>query len=197
MVKSMAANIEIEAKVLIKKEEYETFLKHFKDKITEQYEQTNYYIDTKDFKLKQLGIGLRIRNVKDSYTLTLKAPMSEGLLEKDQIIDKKTSDEAIENNIFPEGNIKEFVKMLGINVDELKVLANLKTLRTEIDDGDSETKLSADKNDYNGITDYELELEGNALEKTKASLKEICSECGIEYKDNPHSKQSRAMSTIK
>ena len=63
MVKSMAANIEIEAKVLIKKEEYETFLKHFKDKITEQYEQTNYYIDTKDFKLKQLGIGLRIRNV--------------------------------------------------------------------------------------------------------------------------------------
>lgn len=193
----MAANIEIEAKVLIKEEEYHNFLKLFNDKITKQYEQTNYYIDTEDFKLKQLGIGLRIRCVESTYTLTLKAPMAEGLLEKDQLINKETFEKAIKSNAFPEGNIKEFVTMLGINTKELKILATLKTFRTEIDDGNEATTFSADKNEYSEIVDYELELEGNAMQNTKNKLKEICEKCNITYKDNVHSKQTRAMAAIK
>ncbi|MDY5646666.1 MAG: hypothetical protein SPF22_06650, partial [Candidatus Onthovivens sp.] len=67
----------------------------------------------------------------------------------------------------------------------------------ECDDGNPETTFSIDKNTYNKIVDYELELEGNNLTKVKELLKQICIDNDIEYKDNLVSKQSRAMSTIK
>jgi len=193
----MAANIEIEAKVLISQSDYEKAIVYYKDRIEKQYEQTNYYIDSDSFMLKNQGIGLRIRVANNTYTLTLKAPMAEGLLEKDQTINKQIFNNCIKNNVFPEGNIKEYILMLGFDPSLLKVLAHLTTLRSDVDDGIEGTKLSIDKNTYNGIVDYEIELEGNALEKTKKMLENICLECGVPYKDNPQSKQSRAMSTIK
>ena len=85
----MAANIEIEAKVLISEKDYYNIVERFEDKIIKEYEQVNYYIDTNDFKLKKLGIGLRIRYCFNIYTMTIKCPLSEGLLEKDQIITKE------------------------------------------------------------------------------------------------------------
>jgi len=193
----MAANIEIEAKVLISKEDYNTVVEHFKSEVTSEFDQTNYYIDSTDFKLKQLGIGLRIRKSKDHYLITLKAPMSEGLLEKDQNINKSIYESFAKKNIFPEGTIKEFVKMIGIDASELKILTSLITHRIEVDYGSLASILSIDKNDYNGLTDYELEFEGNAIEKAKDQLKEICEQCGIVYKENLISKQSRALSSIR
>lgn len=193
----MAANIEIEAKVLISSEDYKKVLKHFKKEIDKEYEQVNYYIDSKNFDLKQQGIGLRIREADGLYTLTLKAPMAEGLLEKDQMITKEQYENLSKNKVFPEGNIKEFIIMLGYKPTSLEILAKLTTHRIEIDDGNVLTKLSLDKNDYNGITDYEIECEGDALENAKKALGCICSAIGIAYKDNPKSKQSRAMETIK
>src|SRR5574344_282397 len=193
----MVANIEIEAKVLISKEDYNTVVEHFRSEVTSEFDQTNYYIDSTDFKLKQLGIGLRIRKSKDHYLITLKAPMSEGLLEKDQNINKSIYDSFAKKNIFPEGTIREFVKMLGIDTSELKILTSLITHRIEVDYGSLASILSIDKNDYNGLTDYELEFEGNAIEKAKDQLKEICEQCGIVYKENLISKQSRALSSIR
>lgn len=193
----MAANIEIEAKVLISEKDYYNIVERFEDKIIKEYEQVNYYIDTNDFKLKKLGIGLRIRYCFNIYTMTIKCPLSEGLLEKDQIITKEAYLNFKNNNVFPEGSLKEFISMLGINIEELLILAHLRTLRKECDDGNPETTFSIDKNTYNKIVDYELELEGNNLTKVKELLKQICIDNDIEYKDNLVSKQSRAMSTIK
>ena len=48
----MAANIEIEAKVLISEKDYYNIVERFEDKIIKEYEQVNYYIDTNDFMLK-------------------------------------------------------------------------------------------------------------------------------------------------
>ena len=78
----MATNIEIEAKVLINKDEYNRIVRKLQKNILKDKVQVNYYIDTKDFQLKNAGIGLRVRALNNEYVMTLKVPMSEGLLEK-------------------------------------------------------------------------------------------------------------------
>ena len=101
----MATNIEIEAKVLITKEEYDKVVEKMSKFAIGEYDQVNYYIETKDLALKKLGVGLRIRKIDNKYCMTLKAPMSEGLLEKNNTI---TEDEYLkfkDHNIFPENDI--------------------------------------------------------------------------------------------
>ena len=193
----MSNNIEIEGKILVTETEFESLLKYFKRTDEDKIVQINHYIDSQDQQLRKLGFALRIREKINRYVLTLKTPLSEGLLEKDQIITKEAYLNFKNNNVFPEGSLKEFISMLGINIEELSILAHLRTLRKECDDGNPETTFSIDKNTYNKIVDYELELEGNNLTKVKELLKQICIDNDIEYKDNLVSKQSRAMSTIK
>ena len=43
---------------------------------------------------------------------------------------------------------------------------------------------------------YELEMAGNSLLKARTQLQRICNENGIEYEDNPRSKQTRAMDSL-
>ena len=193
----MSNNIEIEGKILVTETEFESLLKYFKRTDEDKIVQINHYIDSQDQQLRKLGFALRIREKINRYVLTLKTPLSEGLLEKDQIITKEAYLNFKNNNVFPEGSLKEFISMLGINIEELSILAHLRTLRKECDDGNPETTFNIDKNTYNKIVDYELELEGNNLTKAKELLKQICIDNDIEYKDNLVSKQSRAMSTIK
>ncbi len=45
----MATNIEIEAKVLITEEEYERLVKSLSKNVVAEYDQINYYIESKDF----------------------------------------------------------------------------------------------------------------------------------------------------
>ena len=136
----MAANIEIEAKALITKEEYDKIVHYYEDEVSKEYERAHE---------------------------------------------------------FPDGTIKEFVKMFGVKIEDLRILAKLSTHRIEIEDDDLTKKVAIDKNEYNGIVDYELEVEGNALDKARAQLQAICEEVGIVYVDNLKSKQTRALETIK
>lgn len=191
----MATNIEIEAKVLISKDDYERVIKLYNKENATKITQTNYYIDTDSLYLKRYGIGLRIRE-KSYYTLTLKAPMAEGLLEKKESITKEQYEALKNKQIFPSGNIKNFLLMLGVDISKLKILTELVTERTEIENFSGGEIFSIDKNSYNGLIDYELEMEGESLERAKAALKEICNELGITYKENSKSKQVRAMDTI-
>ena len=105
----MANNIEIEAKVLIDEKSYQKVKEHYKKYVTSQYTQTNYYIDTTDFELRNKGIGLRIREKNNKYELTLKTPLSEGLLEKTDPITQEQFLDLKDKNIFPETNIKTFI----------------------------------------------------------------------------------------
>jgi uncharacterized protein YjbK len=190
----MAANIEIEAKALITKKEYEKIVKIYQGIETDEFDQTTYYIDTEKREIKAMGMGLRIRSIKGLLELTLKAPMAEGLLEKNQSILIQDYKELAFKNKFPSGNISNFITMLGVDVKDLKIIASLTTHRIEYKEGNS--MLSIDRNLYNGIVDYELELEGPSLEIVKTKLEEICVKNNIVYKDNKQSKQARAMSTI-
>lgn len=192
----MATNIEIEAKVLINEDDYNRVLKFYKKEELQKVTQLNYYIDTDDLLLKQFGIGLRVRQ-KDFFVLNMKAPLQEGLLEKKESISEKEFDNFKNNGVFPNGSIKNLLLMFGVDITKLKIQTTLKTERIVIENFSDDEVFAIDKNYYNGLIDYELELEGTSLERAKNSLKEKCEELNIDFVENAKSKQVRAMETIK
>ena len=192
----MATNIEIEAKVLINHDEYKRIVRKLQKNILKDKTQVNYYIDTKDYLLKKSGIGLRVRALNNEYIMTLKVPMSEGLLEKNTALKDDEFINLTFNGKIPENDTTEFVRMLGFEPNDMSVVAKLKTHRLETNYGEEGYEFSIDENEYNNITDYELEMAGNSLLKAKTQLQRICNENGIEYKDNPRSKQTRAMESL-
>lgn len=192
----MATNIEIEAKVLINEDDYKRVLKFYKKEELQKITQLNYYIDTDDLLLKQFGIGLRIRQ-KDFYVLNMKAPLQEGLLEKKESITEKEFENFKNNGVLPNGSIKNLLLMFGVDITKLKIQTTLKTERIVIENFNENEVFAIDKNYYNGLIDYELELEGTSLERAKNSLKEKCEELNIDFVENAKSKQVRAMETIK
>ena len=191
----MATNIEIEVKVLINESDYKRIIKLYKKENSTKVIQTNYYIDTDKLYLKKYGIGLRIRE-KGYYTLTLKAPLAEGLLERNQTISKEDFINLKDNGIFPTGEIKNLLLTLGVKTEKLNIIAKLITERTEIENETNGTIFSIDKNQYNGIVDYELEMEGPSLDIARERLQARCEECNIPFVENKKSKQVRAVSTI-
>ena len=80
-----------------------------------------------------------------------------------------------------------------------KILASLKTNRIELEL--DEGLLCLDENFYgknNEITDYELEIESNSMEKAEELATKILKEIGVnKFKFNTHSKQSRAIDALK
>ena len=190
----MATNIEIEAKVLIEKEGFDKIKQLYEDYANSAYIQTNYYIDTPDFLLRRNGIGLRIRCFENIYVMTLKTPLSEGLLEKTENISKEEYRAMRDKNVFPENKIKSFLIMLGFEIETLKILTSLKTERIDIA---FETGIfSIDKNEYQGKVDYELEKESNNLKGAEEFLIDICNKAKIDYKINSKTKQARAFDRL-
>lgn len=189
----MPTNIEIEAKVLLNKEDYLKVIEHYKDSIAEEYSQTNYYIDTKNLDLKKAGMGLRIRAKNHKYVMTLKTPLSEGLLEKTEELTSEQYNLMKTSNAFPDNKIKTFITMLGFDVKDLIILASLKTERKDVK---YESGIfSIDKNVYGTSIDYELEKEGNNLKVAEDFLVDVCNKCEIkEFTINKKAKSSRAIS---
>lgn len=191
----MSNNIEIEAKILVNEKDFNKLLKHFNVKEEDKIIQTNHYIDSNNRDLKRFGFALRIREKKNEYEFTLKAPLSEGLLEKSEFINKEDYDAFKKDNIFPNGNLKNFLEMVGIKTDTLKILTSLTTERYDIQYG-KDSLLSLDKSTYNGHTDYEIEMEDTAIAIAEQNLKDICEAAQIKYVPNTKSKQARAMETM-
>lgn len=185
-------NIEIEAKVLLSEKDYEKLKKNFR--YGKKIIQTNYYIDTPKRDLKLNNIALRIRHLNNEFTLTMKTPMSEGLLEKNETLDGSVALLMIDDNKFPKGDIHDFLELLDIDISKLKVLTKLITERIEIQYESG--IVSLDKNTYNNIVDYELEVEDSSMSLAKHLTEEILNPLNIKFQFNTISKQSRAMSSL-
>ena len=127
----MSNAIEIEAKILISQDEYRKLAKAFP--YSPRYIQTNYYIDSKDRILNKEGIALRIRERNSQYELTLKTPLSQGLLEKNCTISHEQFLDFTNKGIFPKGDTSRFLTMLDIDIAALKIITSLTTERIDVE----------------------------------------------------------------
>lgn len=185
----MSNAIEIEAKALINAQEYKKLVKAYSE--YHRYTQTNYYIDNEDRDLGKEGIGLRIREKDGDFTLTLKTPLSQGLLEKNEPISQKVFEDFRDKGIFPKTDMVRFLTMMGFDVNTLRIITYLTTDRIDVEY--KEGLLSIDKNIYSGITDYEVELEYNSMEGAIQGMEEFFTSHGMVYVCNKANKVTRAL----
>ncbi len=191
-LKFMASNnIEIEAKVLLKRIDYEKLKKNL-EFIPAVKIQSNYYLDSNDRVLKKYGMIVRLRTREGNAKLTLKAPLSEGLLEKNQSMSLQEATNMIRSNKIPEGEIRDFLETLHINPESLSILAELITERRE--GVYNETKINISKNTYGDTIDYEIECDSDSKTKSEKTLEEICVKFKIPFQINTVSKEERAIS---
>lgn len=184
-------NIEIEAKVLLKRTDYEKLKKNL-EFVPAVKIQSNYYLDSEDRVLKKYGMIVRLRTREGNAKLTLKAPLSEGLLEKNQTMTLQEATSMIRNDIIPEGEIRDFLETLHINPESLSILAELITERRE--GVYNETKINISKNTYGDTIDYEIECDSDSKTKSEKTLEEICNKFKIPFQINTVSKEERAIS---
>ena len=81
----MATNNEIEFKQILNEDVYHQIRNTYFEN-DKPFTQTNYYIDTNDFKLKKHQSALRIRVKDNQYEMTLKVPAKVGLTEYNHAI---------------------------------------------------------------------------------------------------------------
>ena len=189
----MANNyIEIESKALISKANYEKLLHNLKlDEKTKI--QKNYYLDSNSRVLKKYGIMVRLREREGMVKLTMKAPLSEGLLEKNQNLTEAEFNALVKSNIFPRGEIYDFLDVLHISPNDLVILAELTTERREMTYND--TKVNISKNTYGDKVDYEIECDSDSKTKSDNNLRELLSSYDIECVFNHLSKETRAVNS--
>ena len=189
----MSNAIEIEAKALVSQDDYRKLCHAFPD--AERFRQTNYYIDSDDRTLSKEGIALRIREKSGVYELTLKTPLSQGLLEKTNVISLNQFAMLRDFGEFPQADLKRFLLMLDIDVSTLKILGSMTTERIDIPYNGG--LLSLDRNVYNGITDYEVEFEYNNMQGAESILMELLNQHGIKAELSGISKARRAINASK
>ncbi|MCP3026669.1 CYTH domain-containing protein [Halobacillus sp. A5] len=167
----MAQEIEIEFKNLLTEEEYVKLYNDLSFESLELIEQTNYYFETHDFKLKQLGAALRIRRKKDSWTLTLKQPHPEGLLETHDTLTQEDVNQWMINRPISAPYVDQQLRELGVPLQELGYMGSLMTRRKEREY--KNTTLVLDHSFYFERSDYELELEAASKETGQQVFREL------------------------
>ena len=186
-------NIEIEAKVLLSKKDYERLLANipFNPQVKVQ---ENYFLDSEDRELKKYGMLVRLRRREGRNKLTMKAPLSEGLLDKSQMLTDEETNARLENNIFPRGDILDFLEILHIDSSRFQILAELTTERYEgIYEG---FEINISKNIYSGTVDYELECDSDSAFNSQNTLRSLCDHFDIKYEPNVLSKETRAINAV-
>ncbi|SDJ44967.1 CYTH domain-containing protein [Salimicrobium halophilum] len=167
----MSQEIEIEFKNLLTEKEYMRMLEGLPFEKESFTEQTNYYFETEDMQLKENGAALRIRHKGDSWTMTLKEPHPEGLLETHDTIDERQADQWIQNRGAKQPNITKQLEAMGIDSADLRFLGSLATRRREIDY--KNTTVTLDYSRYFQVQDYELEIEANSKAQGETVFEEL------------------------
>ena len=129
---------EHEKKLLISEREYKLLQSIFSH--SKSYDQTNFYYDTKNNTFNAARTTIRIRLKNGEFTGTKKA----------HIVGEESTEESFRISELPYG--------FGADGKYVTLKGSLITKRTEIPISRYMT-LFLDKNEYLGMTDYELELE--------------------------------------
>jgi uncharacterized protein YjbK len=190
----MSNAIEIEAKALVNESDYQKLVTLYKK--YKSYVQTNYYIDNSSSLLRKEGLALRVREKGGSYEMTLKTPLSQGLLEKNENLTKEAFIALKDKHEFPQNDIKRFLTMLDIDTASLRIKTSLATTRIDVPYGEG-GKLSIDRNEYSGKIDYEIELEYNNEKDAESLLQALFVKENIPFVLNKKTKVARALEAVK
>ncbi|XXM73870.1 CYTH domain-containing protein [Lysinibacillus sphaericus] len=177
----MAQEIEIEFKNLLTKEEYMKMIQQFSVKDTDFMVQENHYFDTPGFQLKERQSALRVRQKEGTYTLTLKTPVTDGLLETNQRLSAVQAEELLDHGIFPDGEVKDFLLNLGASVSSLCCFGSLRTKRAEL--AYRGGLLVFDESSYFDKVDYELEYEVKDFKEGEKIFFNFLKEIGIPIRE--------------
>lgn len=164
----MTQEIEIEFKTMLTEQEFN--LLQQKLPFPEQaIVQTNHYFDTGKFAMKDKRSALRIREKDGRFTLTLKEPHPEGILETHDSLSKHEAQEWFDGKPLPQINVTKQLQKLGIAEENLQYYGALKTERFFYREGKIDYML--DKSYYHGVVDYELEIEAHSYEAGLEALR--------------------------
>lgn len=175
-------NVEIEYKMLLKEDEYQNVLQFILERNRfEKINQTNYYFDTKDFKLSKKKHALRIRDTFDGkYEICLKIKRDRDVLENNYMVDESVFHKILEDpNIINEYTNTEY---------DLILVGKLDNLRYEYKMGLNLVCLDHSK--YLDVEDYEIEFEAYDYDQEDI-FRAFLYKFGIEYHKNEVSKIQR------
>ncbi|EIT84606.1 adenylate cyclase [Fictibacillus macauensis ZFHKF-1] len=167
----MSQELEIEFKNILTPDEFFRLLNELSLTEDSFVTQVNDYFDTESFALKERQSALRIRHKLDRYTLTLKEPHPDGILETHQSLSSYEMQQFKEQQQLPEGDVKTALLQYGVVIDQLNHLGSLTTKRAELPWRSG--LLVLDENQYLTITDYELEFEAKEYHKGKQHFEEL------------------------
>lgn len=179
----MAQEIEIEFKNILTNAEYHSLLEAYpfpKDGVL----QTNYYFETTDLKMKSMKSALRIREKNGSYTLTLKEPFGDGLLETHDELTKEDMLSWLSGHPVEKEHTASELKKHEIQVSDLKYFGKLTTERREIEY--ENVTLVLDHSMYNDQEDYELELEAGRFNEGEKVFLSILKQQQIPKRNTPN-----------
>ncbi|MCM3741116.1 CYTH domain-containing protein [Oceanobacillus luteolus] len=179
----MAQEIEIEFKNLLTKDEFDTLLDAYPFP-KEGTEQTNYYFETANLDLKELGCALRIRKKNGQYILTLKEPYGDGLLETHDHLTSEEAESWLNGKPIEKEHTLNQLKKLDVKIEGLINFGSLTTVRREYEDGTNLFVL--DYSRYNDQEDYELELEVKNFDEGQKTFHALLEEHHIPKRRTPN-----------
>lgn len=193
----MSYEIECEKRILLTKHEYFYIL----DDIKEQHKNISFtylrnrYFDTPNLDIQKSGCMLRMRSELDGErTLTLKIKGDNGDIEYHQKVSSYMFRKLLIENRFPNGVIKEQLELKGIDTKHIRFFGILETRRLELKKKNHLFVL--DINDYNGLTDYNLEVEAASIEIAEKEINNYCKKYSLTMKNDYLSKSSRFFKTL-
>lgn len=178
----MSQEVEIEFKNLLTTQEYNQLAEVLFSQ-AETIEQTNYYFETPSFDLKGNHSALRIRKKNETYTLTLKEPHPDGLLETHDKLTKEAFLSWTSGTPTEAPNVTNQLKQMSVDVFSLTYLGKMTTLRKEIPY--QGTLIVLDKSMYLDTADAELELEAASKEHGEKVFKSLLENYQIPFRETP------------
>ena len=187
-------NMEYEARAMISEEQYQAIINYYSKVKTAKKYSTNFntYFDYENLYLTNHHIVLRTRAIdNDSYELTLKSKGVEGDIEYNHILTLDEYNKMREKSIISDCQVKEELIKLGIEPKKLKVIADLRTERLEIQY--KKYLLVIDKNYFRNRVDYNVEIESFSKKAAQKYLFKRFYKFGVTYKKGYVSKSKRAI----
>lgn len=184
----MQVNHEKEFHTLINKELYTKLIStyHFDRELN----ITNVY-----FSLLNKNYMLRMRSTNDKeFELTLKITSEKENIEHNQSLTKEEYLAIKKDPSLINGDILKDLKNIQFNIKNLKIIGELHCFRLEKDFNDH--LLVLDKNEYNGVVDYDIEIESNDKDFSKQLIIKIFNEHNYTCPLNIDSKSKRFINTL-